>query len=272
MGSYARNRDGSDGHAYLVRRRFDSKAREVGQALVERTVVPEIGLGAADAAMARLDREADAAVPADRSARIVGCGAAAAHFVQAESLARIVIVERFDEQASVIIGPAVAGIVHAPRIELLRAALLVELRDSVEGEEVDEHAGHDFRDGRAALNINDRLSADHLVDRRRRGGVRLGGLHAPGASAVSPGDHRLRTIRNLAHDVGGGSSANAAVGPVGRRRHRALAAEQVLAAVFLYRVLEAVLGLVARRREKRLGVVERDLVEEDVGHDWVRGA
>ena len=51
----------------LVRRRLDPEAGKRRQVLVKGTVVPEVRLAAADAAMSGLDRKADAVVPALRS-------------------------------------------------------------------------------------------------------------------------------------------------------------------------------------------------------------
>ena len=64
----------------------------VGQPVVERALVPEGVLRAADAAVAGLDRERDAVVPAHGRAGVVGGRALAAHLVEAVALARALVV------------------------------------------------------------------------------------------------------------------------------------------------------------------------------------
>src|SRR5574343_375241 len=63
--------------ADLVGIGLDAELVDVGQAVVERTLVPEAVLAAADAAVAGLDRETGALVPLHRGAGVVGGGALA---------------------------------------------------------------------------------------------------------------------------------------------------------------------------------------------------
>src|SRR5664279_2566836 len=97
--------------------------------LVDRTVVPESVLAAANAAVAGLDGVACALVPLHHRAGVVGHGALAAHLVQAVTLARILVVPGLDEQASVVVRTPVAGVVDATPIELLRPPLAVQFRN-----------------------------------------------------------------------------------------------------------------------------------------------
>src|SRR5512139_3189891 len=91
-----------------VGRPLDAEARERREVPVEGPVVPEAGLAAADAAVPRLDRVADAVVPADDAAGVVGNGAPASHLVQAVAALRVLVVERLDEESGVVVRPAVA--------------------------------------------------------------------------------------------------------------------------------------------------------------------
>ena len=215
VGGGARDGGRADGEADLVGRRLDAEAREAGEPLVEGPVVPEARLGAADAAVAGLDGIADAVVPADHAAGIVGRRPAAAHLVEAEAVARIFVVEGLDEEAGVIVGPAVAGVVHPPRVECLRAAERIQLGDTVEGQQVHHDARHHLGDRRAALDVDDRLAGDHLVDRRGLRRIGLGGLDAAGAGAVAPGDDGLRPGGGLLNDV----ERRAPADDSSRRRH-----------------------------------------------------
>jgi hypothetical protein len=70
------------------RRWIRRRTGDVGEAVVERALVPEAVFGAADAAVAGLDGEGHAAVPAHGGAGVVGGGALAAHLVEAVALAR----------------------------------------------------------------------------------------------------------------------------------------------------------------------------------------
>ena len=89
---------------------------------VEAALVPEIRLRAAEAAMPRLDREGDAAVPFQRGAGVVGDRALAADLVEAPALARALVVEALGEQAPVVEGAAVAAVVDGVAEEGLRPA------------------------------------------------------------------------------------------------------------------------------------------------------
>ena len=111
-----------------------------------------------------------------------------------------------------------------------------------------------------------------LVHRRRAGRVRPGRLDAAVRSAAAPGDDGLRAGRRLLDDVERRPARDAAVDAAVLRRHRALDQHEVLALVLRHRVVQRLLGLLARGGLQRLGVVERDLVQHDVGDDGVRGA
>src|SRR5208283_4428328 len=97
------------------------------QVLVERLVVPEAGSAAAYAPMPRLNGIAHTAIPLRHRAGVVGHRPAAAHLVQAIALPRFVVVPRLNKESGVIVGAAIAGVVHAAGVELTRTALVVEL-------------------------------------------------------------------------------------------------------------------------------------------------
>src|SRR4051812_44057513 len=83
VGQGPRRGDATDREADLVGGGLDAEARRVGEAFVERAVVPEIGLGAADTRMARLYGVAGAVVPPHGGAGVVGGRAFAADLVEA---------------------------------------------------------------------------------------------------------------------------------------------------------------------------------------------
>ena len=72
MGDDSGTYDGCGRAAHLVGIGFNTKLRYVGQAVVERALVPEAVFRAANAAMTGLDGEAGAAVPHDGGAGVVG--------------------------------------------------------------------------------------------------------------------------------------------------------------------------------------------------------
>src|SRR5690349_11938595 len=87
------------------------------EVLVERAAVPEVLLGATDAAVAGLDREREALVPPRRGARVVRGGSLAADLVETVALARALVVELLDELARVEVRAAIAFVVHALAVE-----------------------------------------------------------------------------------------------------------------------------------------------------------
>ncbi len=128
--------------------------------LVEAAAVPEIGLGAAQAGMSRLDREAGALVPLGGGAGVVGGRTLAAELVQAPALLRALVIKGFREQALVVERAAIAAVVDALAVEGQRTAQFIEVRDHAKGQEMCQHAGNDHRDGRAAGHVDDRLVLD----------------------------------------------------------------------------------------------------------------
>src|SRR4051794_22411954 len=93
-----------DRAADLVGICLDPELLDVGQAVIERAVVPEAVFGAADAAMAGLDREGHAAVPSCGRAGIVGRRTLAAHLVEAIAFLGLLVVPLLDELAGVEMG------------------------------------------------------------------------------------------------------------------------------------------------------------------------
>jgi len=211
--------------------------------------------------MAALDRVAGAAVPFDDTAGIVGARALAADFVQTVAALGIFVVEGLDKQTGVEVGATVAGVVDAARVEGLRAVHRIELRDLAEGEHMHHHARHNLGDGRTARHVDQRLAADEALDADSAGGVGPGGLHATGIGAGAPGDDRLGVFGCFFEDLPRAFAADAAIGVV-FRRHRAFNREDVSARILLHGVFQALLGLVAGGGHQRLGVVERNVVEE----------
>ena len=110
------------------------KLLKIGETAVETALVPEVIFRTADAAMAGLNREGNAAIPPHRRTGVVGRRPLAAHFIQATALAGVLVVPLFDEFASVEMRAAIAFVVDALRIEHFWPALPVEFRQPTEGE------------------------------------------------------------------------------------------------------------------------------------------
>src|SRR4051812_35819036 len=144
MGGDAGADDPGDRAADLVGVRLDPELLDVGQAVIERAIVPEAVFGAADAAVAGLDREGYAAVPPRGRAGVVGGRTLAAHLVEAIALLGLLVVPLLDELAGVEMGAAVALVMDALAVEHLRPALAVQLGDLVEGQDIADDSGHDL--------------------------------------------------------------------------------------------------------------------------------
>ncbi|MPM14565.1 hypothetical protein SDC9_60929 [bioreactor metagenome] len=256
--------DGGRGAADLVGVGLDAELLDVGQPVIERALIPEPVFRAADAAVPRLDREGHAVVPAHRRAGVVGGRPLAAHLVEAIALARIFVVPVLDELAGVEMRPAIALVVDALAVEHRRAALTVEFRQPVEGQHVGDDAGHHLGDRRAARHLDDRLVGDDLVHRRRPRRVRCRRLHAAIGGAGAPADDRLGVLGGVFQLLDEGLAADDAEHAVLVERRVALDREDVVALVFLDRVLKRRLGRRARRRHQRVVVIERDHRQHDV--------
>ena len=147
--------------------------------------------------MAGLDREGGAFVPANGGTGVVGGGAFAAHFVEAVAFAGGLVIPAFHKLAGVKVRAAIAFIVDALAVEHFRPTLLIQLRHAFEGQDVGHHGGHDFRNGWAPGNLDDRFVVDHLV---HRGGLgRVGGrcLHASVGCARPPRDDGLAVLGRM---------------------------------------------------------------------------
>src|SRR5439155_24679600 len=147
-------------HADLVGVLLDAELLDVGETVVERTLVPESVFRAADAAMARLDREGNAAIPAHGRAGVVGGRAFAAHLVETIALARRLVVPLLDELAGVEMRPPVALVVDALRVKHLWPALTVELGQFAESGDEGDGASHHFGDRGASRHLDNRLVGD----------------------------------------------------------------------------------------------------------------
>ena len=157
-------------------------------------------------------------------------------------------------------------------VEHLRSAQAVQFGELTEGEDVGQHAGHDFGDGRAAGDIDHGAAREDFVDRFGPGGIWLGGLHASVGGARTPGNNRLGVFGRFQQDIQEAVAAHGAVhAPIGSRRV-ALHGQQVLPLVVLHDLLADFLGLFSRRRLQRVVVVQRNHVQDDVLGDRVRAA
>ena len=119
--------DADNGHhtkADLVNGRFNTtpaRRQNGGFVIIEGALVEEVGFGAANAAVARLNRPGQAFVPADGGAGGVRDRALAANLVQAVAELRAFVIEVLDELTGVEVTAAIALVV--PR--------LMELSNSV---------------------------------------------------------------------------------------------------------------------------------------------
>src|SRR5512143_2534125 len=101
---------------------------------VEAAGIPEVRLGAAEAAVAGLDREAGAAVPLGGGAGIVGGWSLAAQLIQTPAVACAFIVEGLGKLALFVEGAAVAAVVDGLAVEGLGSAQFVQRGQLAEGE------------------------------------------------------------------------------------------------------------------------------------------
>src|SRR5208283_1395200 len=224
------------GEADLVGVMLDAELLDVGQTLVERALVPETLLGTADAAVARLNGEGHAAVPAHGRAGVVGRRTLAAHLVQAIALARVLVVPFLDELPRVEVRTAIAFVVDALGIEHLRPPLAVELRQTAEGRDEGHDAGHDLGDRRTARHLDDGLVEDDLVDGNRLRRIGLRRLHAAPGGAGAPGDERHGVFRHPLELFDEGLAAVNAIHAAFIERRIALDGEDVFAFVFFFRL------------------------------------
>ncbi|CAM2154325.1 hypothetical protein PT2222_300026 [Paraburkholderia tropica] len=267
-----RARHAGDAHADAVGVLLDAELVDVDHAVVERALVPEAVFGAAETAVARLDRERHAVVPAHRRAGVVGGRALAAHLVEAVALARAFVVPAFDELARVEVRTPVAFVVNALAVEHLRAALAVERRQAVERDHVGDHGGHHFGNGRAARHLDDGLVENHVGDRRGARGIGLRRLHAAPRGARAPRDDGLGVGAHALELFDEGLAAGEAEHAVFVERRIAFHGDDVVALVLRADVFEDRLGLVAGGGHDRVVVVERDHGENRVLRERVRAA
>ena len=181
------------------------------QGLVETAGIPEIRLRATDAAVPRLDREGDAAVPFHRGAGVVGHRPLAAELEQAPAAARAFVVEGLGELALVVERPPVAAVVDRLAVEGLGPAQRIEFGQRTEGEVVRDDAGHHGRDRRAAGDVHHRFVLDEFRDRHRAGRIRLRRRQAAVGRAGAHGDHRRRILHRLAKHVDVGDAGDGRV-------------------------------------------------------------
>jgi len=272
VGTHANDGGGTEDFADRIGSGINAGNHDVREALVERTVVPETGFAAANAAMAGADGERNAVVPFEGGAGIVSCWTAAAHFVEAPALASAVVVPRLDELSGVEEGAAVALIVNALAIEHFRAADAIEFGQGVEGEDVGEDAGHDLGDGRAAGHVDDGLVRDELVDGHGAGGIGMSGLDAAIGGAGAPGNDGFGVFGGFFEDVQKGIAADGAVYAAILGGSIAFNGKEIAAGVILNEFFANCFDLEAGGRLEGIIVVEGDHVEDDVLSDGVGGA
>src|SRR5690349_8273328 len=99
---------------------FDARHRNVRQPLIERPVVPEPRLAAANAPMPCCNRKRHAVVPAHSGTGVIRTRAAATHLVQAPSLARPIVIPRFDKLPRIKKWAPIALVVNALSVKHLR--------------------------------------------------------------------------------------------------------------------------------------------------------
>lgn len=97
-----------------------------------------------------LDGEADPAVPLDDGAGGESVRPLAAHLVQAEAFARVLVVKHVHELAGVKMGAARAIVVDARAVRHQGARFQVALRCAVKSENVHDHGRDHVPDGGAA--------------------------------------------------------------------------------------------------------------------------
>ncbi len=269
VGRDSGGRGRADRQADLVGGGLNAEAGERRQMAIERAVVPKLRLAATDAPVPRLNRKADAVVPAGDAAVVVRHRTSASHLVQAVPALGVLVVQGLDEQARVVIRTPVATVVDPAGVERLGPAELVQLREAVEGQQVDDRACHHLANRRAARDIDDGRAGYHLVNRSGAGRIGVCSLDAAVGRATAPAHDGLRPGGRLGDDIEGRPAADTAVDSAVCQRHRPLDQHQVLAPVLLHGIVQRLFGLLARCRLQGLGVVERDLVEQDVGHQRV---
>ena len=254
------------------RERADAEADLVGiselaiarQALRERCIVPEIRIAAADARRAGLNRIAHALEPAQVAAAVVRLRPAAAELVEAPARFRARVVKVLGEHARIKERTAVARVVDAVAVELLRTALAIERRQVAEQSDMHDDARHDLRNRRAARHIDDRRVADERADARRTRRVRLRALDAARDSAGAVGDDGLCTGRCLLQHPRERTAARHAVDAVVLRRDSALDGQDVVSLVLFHDLFEVRLERLARSRAEQMVILEIDLAEHDI--------
>jgi hypothetical protein len=156
LGDHGSGNDSSADPADLFGLDVDAEAGNLGQAIVEgRLGVPEAGRGAGNAAVAGFNGPTGGAVPLHAGAVVVGLGAFAAHLVEAPALARALVAPLFNVAAGVVVGAALTLVVDEVAVSEERPAVLVEFRQLVKGEVVDQHSGGIDRIVRAAAEVDE---------------------------------------------------------------------------------------------------------------------
>ena len=124
VGGEHRRGAADDPGADPVRRGLHAESRHGRQAPIERRHrVPEVALGAADAAVSGAHRPARALVPAHHGAVVEGGWALAAHLVEAPAVAVPLVAPLLHELPRVEVGAALAVVVDARAVGEERAAL-----------------------------------------------------------------------------------------------------------------------------------------------------
>ena len=172
---------------------------------------------------------------------------------------------RLDVLAGVVVGAALAVVVNRLAVGEERAAVPVERRPALEGQEVDDQRRQVLDVGRAGGEVDQIADAGHGVrDAERAGRIRRRRRDAAERGAGSDRDRGHRSAADLTGDLERRLAADRAVGAVLARRDRPLDDGDVLPGVIVDGLGEVLLGLVPGGRHDRLVVVDRERVEHDL--------
>ncbi len=169
--------------------------------------------------------------------------------------------------ARVIVRPPLAPVVNRLAVGEQRPAVAVDGRPAAERHVVDDHRRQVLGVGRAGRQVDQVLEARHRVgDAQRAGGVGRRCREASVCRAGTKRDGGGRTVAHLPGDLQRRPASNRAIRPVRTGRDRALHHDDVLAPLLLHDQRPCLLGPVPGRRHDRLVIVDRERVQDDVGH------
>lgn len=220
--------------------------------------------------MAGLDREARPGGPLHRRAGVVGDRPLAAEFEEAPALARGLTVERLCELATLVERAAIAAIVDGLPEERLRPAEIVELRHA-KGKHLDLRTGDDFRNRRAAGDVDDGLVLDDLSDADRAGRIRVRVRNAAVGCAGAECDDRRSPFGRFSQHVEIAHPADRRVARIAER-NRAIHDQDVPAPVLAHGLQARLVDRIAGGRLQSVLVVEPDRLENHLLDRRAEGA